>query len=182
MTELYICAHRLMDPPWGPGIDFFSRLTNAKLSSKWVLKDGPSTHIFVVMKHADGTAWRHDAYVPVSVWTPDEKRGEEARWRLMLEPDAFAAAAHKARELTGTPYDLGEIALQAFTSITGLRPPPDLFSKALICSSLGAEVLNAADGDPRRFVEALPNYLPEMLAQRLRDCEGSQWLARVESL
>ena len=181
LPDLFICAHRVMDPPVGPAIDLFSRLPGTKLSHKWVMS-GPATHIFLVVRHADGVAWRHDGQPPRSVWSPDGRRGEEVRWRLLLPPDAHQAALTKARELTGTPYDLGEIVNAAITAATGLHGPPDLFPQALICSSLGSRVLEAADGDPARFVRVLPNHFPEMLAQRLRDEEGSWWLARDDTV
>lgn len=166
------CIHRDVSPrdPVGHIIDAWTRTVN---QGPWILADGPATHAFLAV---DG--FRLDAAPPVTAWHMDHARDAqayttgntkpEARWTIDLDPLQTARLLRAAGQEDGQPYDLGEIAQQAFTPVLSQMGVAAGFRRGRICTTTVTACM-VESGHPVLLacVKAMKNHVPESLGREL---------------
>ena len=127
-----------------------------------VVMPGPSplgwhaTHAYLTVV-SDGCAWRLDAEIRGSQWTPYHRGGPEPRFAWRIEDGL--AVVRKARALGRVPYDPLEIAASALRVAGVSAPGGDGIRGAMVCTQLTAHLLGWS----------LPDLFPERIT---RACEA----------
>lgn len=187
--RVFACVHHVGDTASGKSIIL---ATQAALNGGWVIGPRyPATHAFIVLEHDDGMRWRLDGMPPRALWSPSGPFNQGPPCAVWLIKQNADAIARRARELSGTEYDMGEIVGQAaVAAATMFRFLP--FSKKLaslgfnqwarnaaICTRLTVECIKAEGNGVAHAVSAMPNLFPEQLGQVLNGL-GNELVERVQ--
>lgn len=174
-SNIEVGIHRHIGPTdiVGHMIDEWTRRTMGR-TGPWILRDGPSTHAFLVV---DG--FRLDAAAPHTGWHLDARLGSaaEARWRIgNLSQELILSIVERARMEDGKLYDLGEGLQQTMVPILSL------FNKNLaqsigqdmglklghICTTTVTTCLSCIPDLKNKF-DVMHNHAPETLGKIMQE-------------
>ena len=192
--ELFVAVERFDGNLPCKAIDAWTRAPLSGCHPPWVLKDGPAIHAFVILGHSDGFYYRLDGQMPRSAWSPANVKFKNptAVWHVTMAEQNIWDGVRRAWQLTGVPYDLGEIfghgVGPVVDAVVGLVDPVPLpaeleklvgeirglaknpfAEKSYICTSLAGEVLKACGGRAKDAIEGMPNFFTETLARTLEN-------------
>lgn len=191
-ARLFVAVERCFDrdSPLAVAIDHVSRLRFP--GDRWVLSSGPATHAFVICVDGINRPWRLDGTWPKAAKSIWRGTGKDpcVVWEIGGEQHDIRNAISLAYRMRGTPYDLGELVLQAFAPLTAtmglpIKVPYDGVKGGTICTGVACEVMRAAGHGPRLLADSVmtADHYPEELAIALSSSEdGSDWHCRVDPL